>query len=524
MEKINKSDLTSSTPETLNIEQLIEKAGGFGRLQWIMLLYAVIAKQGASFFMYNLAYLELVPRLECYYIESEFVECEVEDICQGGVLKDRDLWRPDYTDSKSFRNWMTDMELYCYSEFMIGLIGSIIFVGFVLSGIVLKVGDRFGRKKTIISGVIINMMACFVLYFWRNLYVIYVVLLLCGVLLYKNISIYILTIELIPTRHRMNTSSLINSAEAFLVYIPTTIFLLAGGKNMQHFLIVGLVLPVISLIPSFLIPESPKYLFEKGMFPELRKTLSYISRFNGAQMGDYIIEGEQDCDSSKFSHEESSVKLDMTMPDNFNATKEKINISKVLEEYNPNEVHQPLLKSIPKEEFSVCRELKHRRTLLNLISIVICFCIASFSYYMVGIFLKYVGANSVSEIAGNFGGGFIQNYIGTKKTLITCFSISLIASVPLLFVNNTILIAVCVFMGKFFLQGAFNVVYFASPEVFPPLFVSFSFMVSGIISRMFTIFAPQVAEVKPRQVPIIILLVLCFIGSFVPILLKASKK
>jgi len=41
---------------------------------------------------------------------------------------------------------MTDLELYCYSDFLIGLFGSLYFVGFALNGVILKQADRFGRK------------------------------------------------------------------------------------------------------------------------------------------------------------------------------------------------------------------------------------------------------------------------------------------------------------------------------------------------------------------------------------------
>ena len=51
-------------PPTLDIDQAIDKAGGFGKLQWLMILFATIGYQGVNFFVYNLAFLELIPRLE----------------------------------------------------------------------------------------------------------------------------------------------------------------------------------------------------------------------------------------------------------------------------------------------------------------------------------------------------------------------------------------------------------------------------------------------------------------------------
>ena len=55
---ISKDDL-----KRYDIETLIQKAGGFGRLQWLLLIYAIFAAQGINYFMYNFAYLELMPSI-----------------------------------------------------------------------------------------------------------------------------------------------------------------------------------------------------------------------------------------------------------------------------------------------------------------------------------------------------------------------------------------------------------------------------------------------------------------------------
>ena len=53
---ISKDDL-----KKYEIDTLMQKAGGFGRLQWFLMLFAIVASQGFSYFMYNFAFLELVP-------------------------------------------------------------------------------------------------------------------------------------------------------------------------------------------------------------------------------------------------------------------------------------------------------------------------------------------------------------------------------------------------------------------------------------------------------------------------------
>lgn len=68
-------------------------------------------------------------------------------------------YKVDYDDPYSFHNWMTDEKLFCESDFMIGLFGSLFFVGFACSGILLKTSDYFGRTFVIKVGCFLQI-AC----------------------------------------------------------------------------------------------------------------------------------------------------------------------------------------------------------------------------------------------------------------------------------------------------------------------------------------------------------------------------
>ncbi|CAI2363843.1 unnamed protein product [Moneuplotes crassus] len=534
MIRTNESKNDSGIQEKLTIDECLQKAGGFGRLRWAMLVYAILAKQGTSYFIFALAFLELMPAFECRNsINDPFVPCgdlsslrSSSKICKDHSLIDRDLWRIDYTDSKSFHNWMTELELFCYSDFMIGLLGSVVFVGFALSGILLKQADNFGRKWTALSGILASCAIAFVLFFARNLYVIYVFLFLAGLFIYRNVAVYILVLEMVPEKYRIYASSCILSAEAMLTVPPITIFFLSGGKNMYHILAVGVGLSVISSISAFFVPESPKFLYGKKRFSALRSNLAYIARFNGTSMENYIIEGEVDFESSDLSLEKpvfqksSSVEYNQDILDE--QSLDKVKKSEEVQFFNIGQ----------QKEFSVMEELKNRRTLINLICVIAIFCSVTFNYYLIGFFLKYVGGNifvnglatAVSDICGNYAGAFVQKLIGSKKTILLCLIIGLIAAIPLLFTTNPILIAVCVFGGRFSIQGGITIAYFLNPETFPPLFVPFSFSVTNLICRVINIFAPQIAEIKPRQTPIIILMCMTGLAVIFALILKPGIK
>ena len=140
LDLIDKDDL-----KKYELDTLIQTAGGFGRLQWFLMIYVIIASQGFTYFMFNFAYLELVPKILWKYNPSdEFIQCEdYKDIWIDGKVHQ---WKVDYEDKYSFHNWITEQNMYCKGDFLIGLFGCWFFVGFGLMGIVIKLGDIYGRK------------------------------------------------------------------------------------------------------------------------------------------------------------------------------------------------------------------------------------------------------------------------------------------------------------------------------------------------------------------------------------------
>ena len=130
-----------------DVNSILEKAGGFGKFQFFTMLAVILWNQGVGFFLFGLPFLELVPKLMWYNeISKDFQVWNTSDIWIDGMLIDKSKWYVDYTDSMSYHNWMTDLELYWNSSFMIGLFGSAFFIGFTTSGIILKQTDKYGRK------------------------------------------------------------------------------------------------------------------------------------------------------------------------------------------------------------------------------------------------------------------------------------------------------------------------------------------------------------------------------------------
>ena len=158
-----------------------------------------MAYQGPNFYAYNIASLELVPRLLCgtegdvlhewgtgshnvsFADEISYDTSYRTELWDGNKINTDVYFEVDYSDPKSFHNWMTDQELYCYSGFQIGLLGSMFFLGLALSGILLKMSDYIGRLNVVKIGQVIQILCCYSFYFSNNIYSYYITMLFLGI-------------------------------------------------------------------------------------------------------------------------------------------------------------------------------------------------------------------------------------------------------------------------------------------------------------------------------------------------------
>ena len=146
---------------------------------------------------------------------------------------------------------------------MIGLFGSIYFLGFAINGIYLKQSDRFGRKTILISGAIFQAIMCYSLYFSDNYIAYYVILFFTGISKARDIVMYIYITECMPLGKQVYPGAYCLGIEIIIPVTISSLYFYLGGKNYKIPLLPVLVLSIISIIISFLIPESPRYLYAK---------------------------------------------------------------------------------------------------------------------------------------------------------------------------------------------------------------------------------------------------------------------
>ena len=225
--------ITEDELRTYDIDTLLQKAGGFGRMQWWIMIFVFIGSQGFNCFIYNFAYLELVPLVLCKYSkDSQFVECDdYKDICAEGKVFE---WKVDYSDPYSFHNWMTDSELYCKSDFSIASFGSSFFLGLGFMGLILKFSDSIGRK-TLAHYLCVFQILLIAAQLYSDEYRVYYVLLFLGGLCYaKEIVLYIYAVEMVPEKYQVYVAGYTLSLTTVVCHLYVSFYFYFGGKSWKY--------------------------------------------------------------------------------------------------------------------------------------------------------------------------------------------------------------------------------------------------------------------------------------------------
>lgn len=67
-------------------------------------------------------------------------------------------------------------------------------------------------------------------------------------------------------------------------YLFATLYFWKVSKDWYNFAMIGYMLNFLTAVGAFLLPESPRFLLEKGRIEELEETMQMIANFNRKQL------------------------------------------------------------------------------------------------------------------------------------------------------------------------------------------------------------------------------------------------
>ena len=131
----------------------------------------------------------------------------------------------------------------------------------------------------------------------------------------------------------------------------------------------------------------------------------------------------------------------------------------------------------------------------------------------------------MSEVTAYLLSGAVFNKIGPRVTFISSYTIGIIGSLfyVLFSDGHESLIPFMVLGSKFGISSCFNCVYLAN-ALFPPIYSSTTLGFFNFFARLTAMFAPIVAELKPKYKPMTIFCVMAALAAVVSFFLKTPKK
>lgn len=181
------------------MDELLDKAGGFGKFQWFTSVVMIIVFSLGGMLSYALVYLELVPLLTCWNGE-ERAKCDTDEACLNGAFVPAKEVEKNMDSHYSLDTWVESMDMYCWSGFKIGFIGSAYFIGMAICGLLFKLfSDKFGRKWTIFAGIWVVTIGISGTIFINNVYWKYFFMFVAGIGSFRSWAGYILLCELCPS-------------------------------------------------------------------------------------------------------------------------------------------------------------------------------------------------------------------------------------------------------------------------------------------------------------------------------------
>ena len=246
-------------------------SGGFGRFQWYVSVVLVLAFMTGGQIVYGLEFLEVFPEYTCMDVANPtgpWVECNHTYIYDQGKCKDTSFYKINKTEENYFENWVSPdkLNLLCVSDAVIGLIGSLYFVGFGISSLIVPSwSDKIGRKVPYMCSLLLQLFAYIAIFFSKDIYLTVVCYFIVGLCAGGRVAVGTTYLaELVPEEYENLVCTIINCGDSTIMiwqsiyyyFVPNWLYLHAYGVIAQ----------VVMLVAVCVIPESPKFLYSHKKF------------------------------------------------------------------------------------------------------------------------------------------------------------------------------------------------------------------------------------------------------------------
>ena len=180
---------------------------------------------------------------------------------------------------------MTELDLICADPLSIGMMGTIGFFGLALGSLLFNnTIDTYGRKKVIVIHALVTPVGLLcILFFVRTLETIYAAIFIMGMTYTtRNSTAYSYCTEFLEHAHRIKVGQYNFMFLGIFQAVAGLWFYLIKDQNQYFIFKISILTVAISWV-VFAVPESPVWLYEKRMFPQLEKCLTRVAQINNVE-------------------------------------------------------------------------------------------------------------------------------------------------------------------------------------------------------------------------------------------------
>ena len=256
---------------------------GFGKFQKFLLFSLISCSFLCCIVSLSFSYLTKQPAFLCRdNVNQTFSKCnfEEEKFCQKDKFPGFEYQKDR---SNSLYNWTFSFDLYCSNKQFLVIIGSGFFIGAIFGCIVITpLPDKYGRKNVIKICLSISCIIHFLILTSFNRLLLSILCIISGFIssIYGNFSLYVA--EYIPKENSAISMSFIDAVYPFMGFVEAIYFLIINNWRILFLFTTILHIFATYFILKYL-PESPKWLYDKGKIDESFEMIKEIVKINGKE-------------------------------------------------------------------------------------------------------------------------------------------------------------------------------------------------------------------------------------------------
>ncbi|CDW82898.1 organic cation [Stylonychia lemnae] len=480
----------------------------FGKFQYIFGVSIFIHYCTAAIVTYNYGYLLMYPSYQCEF-NNEWQTCTRQQMCEQRQNPTFN-WKIDEGNNRSLNNWVQKFNLHCSDSYIIGLFGSIDFLGQLIASFIFPpLSDKYGRRIIVVSGMVLQMLIILGMFFISNYLTMYLVIFILGMTFTnKNFVTYSHLMEFMGKRASFLTG-LIFFCDS-LIFIITPLIILNVSKNMNAIVGLALFSSILVLVLTFMnvFPESIIYNLSVGNYSSViqdTKKICLINKSTESQqkrvldlIDSYIYHKKFDQESQRFMND--------------------IAIGEIQDQ------NVKILKLL----------LTTQNTIYNMTMMTFCWIASSATFFLMNFYIKYIPGDiyTISMIMGfSCIGYLISDFISLKYDVVRSLNmaygiVSIIVFIILMVDAQRI--HILVYSLLFFLLKTFVCMSYSSTVshilLLDSRILATSYALCGSFSRLVNLLVPMIAEAENKSFPLKFLLFInlaAFIASF---LIRRSTK